>query len=152
MSKESMETKKTLTEKLNSIEKIYKWLLAIVGIIGVCWSCYTAITHTITNVVRSELDVWYEEKIEDMFIDLTIKVEEVQKFQKEQIVKNILKQYDKIAKENFDDIKVEDLEEAIRYFPTLVGPEPNVIRAYQVILDYYYNTVYPARMEEYAWE
>lgn len=57
-----------------------------------------------------------------------------------QIEKNILKQYDKIKKGNFEDIKKEDLEDALRDFPKLKNPAPNTIRAFEEIEKYYRNT------------
>lgn len=56
-----------------------------------------------------------------------------------QIEKNILKQYDKIKKNNFDDIKKEDLEDALRDFDKLKDPSPNIVRAFEEIEKYYRN-------------
>lgn len=59
----------------------------------------------------------------------------------DQIEKNVIKQADKILSGNYDDIKVADLEDALKYFPLLENPSEQSVIAYEIVKEYYQQTI-----------
>lgn len=136
------ETAGAVTHHVSKFNKAWKEWAVFIGAIGVVLSVFLAgANYLMGKQFEAHMN---NGQLGQMLASLTSKDAEQDsrllshdEYISSQIEKNILKQYDKIKKENFSDIKKEDLEDALRDFPKLKDPKPEVVRGYKAIETYY---------------
>ncbi len=114
------------TKKLDTVAGVVKNVLYL---IGVCTIICTSISVTI--------DRTFERKIGEYTVSVVRRLEKLESFMDDQIIRTIKVNADKINQGDFDDVKRAGLEDAIKYYPFLVDPTGDITLAYQTILDYY---------------
>lgn len=116
-----------ITERLNGVSVTLKNIVFVVTTLAtMCTSVYVTIDRT------------FEAKVNQLNANINQRISNLEEYTADQIMKNILKQADKIKKGNTEDIKQADVEDGLKYYKMLDEPIPeNVRMAYQIMWEYY---------------
>lgn len=90
----------------------------------------------ICSSVYLTIDKTFDSKVAQLNATLDGRLTAVEAYTADQIEKNIIKQADKI-KGDPSDIKMADIEDAMRYYPMLKDPSQKVVFAYEAVKEYW---------------
>lgn len=115
-----------MESKIDRLTKLLKnigFLLAIVTAMG------TTIYVSVNKAVDNKFNVAVQ--------PLADRVERLELYTEDQIIKNIIKQAEKIKKEDYQDIKDVDLLEVLKNFSLIINPSEKIKIDYETVKKYY---------------